>query len=240
MRNYLQKRSMMPFPIDLRIIRDHPAGASGGGGGGGTMGTGRGVEMEGEGEGAGAAGEALAEPRRLAWIRSPPLGDDPTRRAEHSSSPLTLRWQCTTVPVHTRRILLKSRLPLVPDFSLVVYHCIWTHPPPPPPQFTHPTRPIPIPCQLLRGRMIIKTGSGTKRVEGQNGFSSASVRHWRRCTCAWRRTARTSRCWRPRCCRTRGPSRRPTSRRPASTTPCGSTTSSALQGGYSDQPLHPR
>lgn len=71
MRGYLRKRLMLPFPIDLRIIR---------------------ASVGGEDEGGDAqepwlapliAGDsrsvrAAAEAKQMAWIRAPKLGDDPT------------------------------------------------------------------------------------------------------------------------------------------------------------------
>ena len=131
MRGFLHKRLMLPFPIDLRIIRTKGAAAPGGGewtgegveishaashsrdggggqgGGGASGGEGRsnnhdngGTSGRGSGSGDGGGGaaaaeeepwlapliggseatepRAAAEPRQLAWIKAPPLGDDPT------------------------------------------------------------------------------------------------------------------------------------------------------------------
>lgn len=64
MRGYLHKRSMLPFPIDLRIIRTAGAAAPG------WL-----APLVGDTEASEPRG--TAEPRQLAWIKAPPLGDDP-------------------------------------------------------------------------------------------------------------------------------------------------------------------
>ena len=71
MRGYLRKRLMLPFPIDLRIIRASVGGEDEGG------------EAQEPWLAPLIAGDsrsvrAAAEAKQMAWIRAPKLGDDPT------------------------------------------------------------------------------------------------------------------------------------------------------------------